>query len=92
MKVMLLGIAFELISGLICWGKGDMILLMYISAGVGGGSLILSGITSGVLSDNIYRRTFSEVKEERVKRMNYARNFLFFSIAPMAVFLIILLN
>lgn len=87
MKGFLYGVAFEGVIGIVSLIIKDGGFFMKISGAVGFGSLIISGIISGLVSENIYRRTAAENAGERKSRLNWSGNIFAFSIPGIISFL-----
>lgn len=63
---------------------------MKASGFVGFGSLIISGIISGFMSENIYRRTAVENADERRSKLHWSANIFTFSMPGIIGYLLTL--
>lgn len=91
MKSFFYGMVVECIIGIVSLIMKDSGFFMKVSGVVGFGSLILSGIISGFLSENIYRRTAVENAEDRRSRLSWSGNIFTFSIPAIISFLAVLI-
>lgn len=88
MKSFFYGMVVECIIGIISLIMKNSGFFMKASGVVGFGSLIISGIISCFMSENIYRRTAVENAEERRSRLDWSGNIFTFSIPGIIGFLL----
>ncbi|MDI3481867.1 MAG: hypothetical protein PWQ97_1522 [Tepidanaerobacteraceae bacterium] len=87
MKSFFYGVAVEGIIGIVSLVMKDSGFFMKASGVVGFGSLFISGIVSGFMSENIYRRTAVENAGERRARLDRSGSIFIFSIPGIISFL-----
>lgn len=88
MKSFLIGLLVETIVILTSIVTRNENVFIYGTQVVGLGSLGVGAITSGLMSDSIYRRTAVEDKSERFERMSRSTSIVLFGV-PSIIILII---
>ncbi|MGY0373651.1 DUF5316 family protein [Clostridium sp. JNZ J1-5] len=91
MRFLLYGFITDIILFIISITIFEVYLFIKLTAILGIGSLAVSAIISGLLSENIYRRTAVENAEERKKRLKLSTNIFLFSIPSLALFIMFIL-
>lgn len=88
MKSFLMGLLVEIIIILVSIITKNEKVFSYGTQIIGFGGIGLGVISSGLMSENIYRRTAVEDKHERLERVNMSTNLVLFGI-PSIIILIV---